>query len=206
MFSESIILASRSPRRAQLLRQIGITFETSVCDIDEHFDPAMTPADNARALSLMKALDVARRFTHGIVLGSDTIVVLDGTLLGKPESEADACRMLASLSGRTHTVFTGFALVDVESKRTYIDCEQTDVTFRTLDNEEIAAYVANGSPMDKAGAYGIQDDFGAVFVERIAGDYYTVVGLPLSKVYCALHRFTHHAKLNSPQLAAESFI
>jgi len=97
--------------------------------------------------------------------------------------------MLRTLSGRTHTVVTGFALVDAETKKSYIDSEQTDVTFRTLDDDEIAAYVDAGSPMDKAGAYGIQDDFGAVFVERIAGDYYTVVGLPLSKVYCALQRF-----------------
>ncbi len=186
---DSIILASRSPRRAHLLRQIGLTFETSVCDIEEVFDPALTPEENARALSHMKAADVAQRFTQGIVLGSDTIVVLDGMLLGKPVSEDDARRMLRTLSGRTHTVFTGFALVDAETKKSYIDCERTDVTFRTLDDDEIAAYVAAGSPMDKAGAYGIQDDFGAVFVERIAGDYYTVVGLPLSKVYCALQRF-----------------
>ena len=186
---DTIILASRSPRRAQLLRQIGVAFETSVCDIDELFDPAMSPVENARALSYMKAADVASRYRRGIVLGSDTIVVLDGMLLGKPVSEEDARRMLRTLSGRTHTVVTGFALVDAESKKSYIDCEQTDVTFRSLDDDEIAAYVAAGSPMDKAGAYGIQDDFGAVFVERIAGDYYTVVGLPLSKVYCALQQF-----------------
>jgi septum formation protein len=189
MLPETIILASRSPRRAQLLRQIGINFETSVCDIEEVFDSAVSPEDNARTLSLMKAEDVAKRFARGIVLGSDTIVVLEGRLLGKPESEEDARRMLRRLSGKTHTVFTGFALVDAETKKSYIDCEQTDVTFRTLDDDEIAAYVAAGSPMDKAGAYGIQDDFGAVFVERISGDYYTVVGLPLSKVYCALQRF-----------------
>jgi septum formation protein len=186
---DTIILASRSPRRAHLLHQIGLKFKTSVCDIEEQFDPALTPEENARALSLMKAADVAGRFRHGIVLGSDTIVVLDGKLLGKPESAEDARRMLRSLSGRTHTVYTGFALVDAETKKSYIDCEQTDVTFRTLHDDEIAAYVAAGSPMDKAGAYGIQDDFGAVFVERISGDYYTVVGLPLSKVYCALQRF-----------------
>lgn len=189
MLPESIILASRSPRRAQLLRQIGLRFETSVCDIEEVFDPTMTPEENARSLSYMKAQDVAARFDRGIVLGSDTIVVLDGVLLGKPDTEDDARRMLRSLSGRTHTVVTGFAIVDAETKKSYIDCERTDVTFRTLDDDEIAAYVAAGSPMDKAGAYGIQDDFGAVFVERIAGDYYTVVGLPLSKVYCALQRF-----------------
>jgi septum formation protein len=185
----SIILASQSPRRAHLLRQIGMRFEISVSAVDEIFDDALTPAENARALALKKAADVASRFTQGIVLGSDTIVVLDGQLLAKPESEADARRMLGLLSGRTHSVFTGFALVDAESKKQYIDCEQTEVTFRTLGDDEIAAYVASGSPMDKAGAYGIQDDFGAVFVERINGDYYTVVGLPLSKVYCALQTF-----------------
>lgn len=186
---ESIILASQSPRRAQLLRQIGQRFETLVSGAEEQFDPALTPAENARVLSLKKAADVASRITRGIVLGADTIVVLDGALLAKPESEADARRMLRLLSGRTHTVYTGFALVDAETKKQYIDCEQTDVTFRSLDDDEIAAYAASGSPMDKAGAYGIQDDFGAVFVERICGDYYTVVGLPLSKVYCALQLF-----------------
>lgn len=186
---ESIILASQSPRRAQLLRQIGLKFETHVSGADEQFDDMATPGENARMLSLKKAADIASRHERGIVLGADTIVVLDGQLLAKPESEADARRMLRMLSGRTHTVFTGFALVDAETKKQYIDCEQTDVTFRTLDDEEIAAYVASGSPMDKAGAYGIQDDFGAVFVERINGDYYTVVGLPLSKLYCALQKF-----------------
>ncbi|MGE5314557.1 MAG: Maf family protein [Acidobacteriota bacterium] len=186
---ESIILASQSPRRAQLLRQIGLKFETHVSGAEEQFDDMATPGENARMLSLKKAADIASRHERGIVLGADTIVVLDGQLLAKPESEADARRMLRMLSGRTHTVFTGFALVDAETKKQYIDCEQTDVTFRTLDDEEIAAYVASGSPMDKAGAYGIQDDFGAVFVERINGDYYTVVGLPLSKLYCALQKF-----------------
>jgi septum formation protein len=186
---ESIILASQSPRRAHLLTQIGLHFETSVSGAEEQFDAALSPAENARALSYMKASDVASRFARGIVVGADTIVVLDGVLLGKPESDADAVRMLTLLSGRTHTVFTGFALVDAETKKHYIDCEQTDVTFRVLDGDEITAYVASGSPMDKAGAYGIQDDFGAVFVERINGDYYTVVGLPLSKVYCALQTF-----------------
>ncbi|HLP15754.1 MAG TPA: Maf family protein [Bacteroidota bacterium] len=186
---DSIILASQSPRRAQLLRQIGLQFETSVSGVEELFDPALSPDENARILSLKKAADVASRYDHGIVLGSDTIVVLDGSLLGKPESADEARRMLALLSGRTHTVYTGFALVDAETKKTYIDCEHTDVTFRTLDEDEIAAYVASGSPMDKAGAYGIQDDFGAVFVDRINGDYYTVVGLPLSKVYCAVQMF-----------------
>jgi septum formation protein len=185
----SIILASQSPRRAHLLRQIGLPFVVSVSNAEELFDAALSPGDNARALSFKKASDVAARFPKGIVLGADTIVVLDGMLLAKPESQDDARRMLRTLSGRTHIVYTGFALVDAETKKHYIDCEQTEVTFRALDDDEIAAYVASGSPMDKAGAYGIQDDFGAVFVERINGDYYTVVGLPLSKVYCALEMF-----------------
>ncbi|MFA6540554.1 MAG: Maf family protein, partial [Bacteroidota bacterium] len=135
------------------------------------------------------AMDVSRNYTEAIVIGSDTIVVIDDKVLGKPSSAVDAEEMLSALSGKTHTVFTGFAFVDAGSKKSYIDFEQTEVTFRPLSSEEITDYINSGSPMDKAGAYGIQDDFGAVFVEKIVGDYYTVVGFPISKFYVAFREF-----------------
>ncbi|MFZ4619998.1 MAG: Maf family protein [Bacteroidota bacterium] len=184
-----IILASQSPRRALLLKQIGLNFYIRPSTVVEEIDPASTPEANVKRLSLHKAEDVAAMNPSGIVIGSDTIVVIDGTVLGKPRSADEAKEMLRSLSGRTHTVFTGYALVDASTKKSYIDSASTEVTFRVLDEKEIAEYVGSGSPMDKAGSYGIQDDFGAVFVERISGDYYTVVGFPLSKFYTTFISF-----------------
>ncbi|HTR82681.1 MAG TPA: Maf family protein [Bacteroidota bacterium] len=184
-----IILASRSPRRSHLLRQIGIPFTVRASGIDETFDGMRTPDDIVQALSLAKASSVAKDLKTGIVIGADTIVVLGKAILGKPSSKDDAARMLSLLSGKTHTVFTGFALVDVQSGKSLTDYEKTEVTFRPLGAKEIHEYVASGSPMDKAGAYGIQDDYGAVFVEKINGCFYTVVGFPLSKFYMSFKTF-----------------
>ncbi|MDE3058323.1 MAG: septum formation inhibitor Maf [Bacteroidota bacterium] len=186
---KKFILASRSPRRANLLRQIGIKFSVHESNVDEVLDPGKTFGENVKSLSLQKALAVASHYTSGIVIGSDTIVVAGKRILGKPASRKDAAAMLRQLSGRTHTVFTGFSIVDAKSKRTVVDCEETKVTFRRLSDREIREYVRSGSPMDKAGAYGIQDDYGAVFVERLEGCYYTVVGFPLTKFYIALQKF-----------------
>jgi len=183
-----VILASSSPRRQQLLRQMGAEFMAISPDIDEGPLAGEEPLALVERLALGKALAVSPGRDNGVVLGSDTIVVLDGDILNKPADPAEARRMLERLSGRTHMVLTGFALVELESGRRHVDHERTEVTFRTIDEEEIEQYVASGAPLDKAGAYGIQDDFGAVFIERIAGDYYTVVGLPLTKVYMALRR------------------
>ena len=184
-----LILASRSPRRLHLLRQIGMHPTVMPCDIPETFDPARSPEENASALALQKALCVAENVGDGVVIGADTIVVLDGAMLGKPEDARDAERMLGELSGRTHTVVTGFALVDRPSGSRLTGTERTEVTFRRLPPGEIRDYVAGGSPLDKAGAYGIQDDYGAVFVTRIEGCFYNVVGLPLSRLYSVLQSF-----------------
>ena len=184
-----LILASRSPRRIHLLEQIGLHPAVMPCDIPETFDPARSPAENAESLALQKALCVAPNVADGVVIGADTIVVLDGHMLAKPEDAADAERMLGALSGRTHTVVTGFALVDRPSGARLTGSELTRVTFRPLPRSEIAEYVAGGSPLDKAGAYGIQDDYGAVFVTRIEGCFYNVVGLPLARLYSALQAF-----------------
>lgn len=180
------VLASRSPRRLKLLRQIGIEPIVQPCDIPEDFDPAKRPEENAHFLGLEKARAVSATVSDGIVLGADTIVAVDGVMLGKPIDKDDAVRMLTLLAGRSHQVHTGYALIDCPSGNTISGVESTTVTFRLLAHDEIVAYVEGGSPMDKAGAYGIQDDYGAVFVRRIEGCYYNVVGLPLQAVHQAV--------------------
>jgi septum formation protein len=184
-----LILASKSPRRISLLRQIGIQPTVIAADVGEDFRSDETPVENAIRLSLKKARAIESNVQEGIIIGADTIVVLDGRLLGKPENETDAHRMLRLLSGKTHSVITAFALVDMPTRRWTADYEETRVTFRELPDEEIAEYIRGGSPMDKAGAYGIQDDYGAVFVTRIEGCFYNVVGFPLAKFYAVLQRF-----------------
>jgi septum formation protein len=184
-----LILASQSPRRKILLKQIGLKFRVFPSHAAEVISPRQTPGENARRIAFEKASEVAARLPKGIVVGADTIVVLDHHVLGKPSSKEDARRMLKLLSGREHSVYTGFALIDVESKRHVAGVEETKVRFRTLEEKEIVDYVDSGSPMDKAGAYGIQDDFGAVFIEKVNGCYYNVVGFPLARFYMALQRF-----------------
>lgn len=187
--SVPIILASQSPRRAHLLRQIGLDFTIQPSSVEEIIEAHASFENNVKRLSLLKAEEIARTNEEGIVIGSDTIVVVDDAVLGKPTSPDDAKEMLRKLSGRSHSVYTGFAFVDAKTKKNYIAFAKTVVWFREITTEEIDRYVASGSPMDKAGAYGIQDDFGAVFVEKIEGDYYTVVGFPLSKFYLAFTSF-----------------
>lgn len=187
-----LVLASRSPRRQALLTHIGLSFDTVVPDVDEEAVPTDLPhGEYVETLALMKARRGAHMVgKHAIVIGSDTTVVLDGNVLNKPFDADDAVRMLRTLSGRTHTVYTGLALVDADTERSMAVHSSTRVTFRDLDDAEIAAYVASGSPLDKAGAYGIQDDFGAVFVRHVEGCYYTIVGLPLELLYTSLREFS----------------
>ncbi len=187
--TKRLVLASRSPRRLNLLRQVGLAADVVACDLPEDFDPAISLAENARLLALLKAREAGKRVGNGIVLGADTIVSIDGVMLGKPRDPADAIRMLEMLSGNTHLVCTGFALLDRPSDKWVTAEETTKVTFRKLPREEVEEYVRGGSPMDKAGAYGIQDDYGAVFVTRIEGCYYNVVGLPLARLYTTLMDF-----------------
>ena len=184
-----LVLASRSPRRIQLLRQIGLDPRVIPCDVNEDFDLSLPAVENAVTLALRKAREVARTINGVIVIGADTIVTLDGRMMGKPEGPDEAVRMLEMLSGNTHIVHTGYALVDRPSDASVTGVEETLVTFRDIPRREIEEYVAGGSPMDKAGAYGIQDDYAAVFVTRIEGCFYNVVGLPLSSLYSALQEF-----------------
>jgi septum formation protein len=184
-----LVLASRSPRRQLLLRQIGLTFDVQESGVEEEFDEALPPEENVRIIAGRKAEAVARHFDDAIIIGADTTVVLDGAIFNKPRDGAEAAMMLRRLSGRTHRVYTAFALLDRPSGASMASVEVTDVTFRPLGDSEINEYVRSGSPMDKAGAYGIQDDYGAVFVERINGCFYNVVGFPLATFYRAMETF-----------------
>lgn len=173
-----------------MLKHIGFDFDTVVPDVDEESVPTDLPPDHyVEHLALMKARKGREMVGHdAIVIGSDTTVVLHGQILNKPDDAEHARSMLRTLSGETHTVHTGLALVHSADKFR-VTSRQTQVTFRDLSEEEIDAYVEGGSPMDKAGGYGIQDDFGAVFVSKVEGCYYTIVGLPLELLYTTLRDF-----------------
>lgn len=183
---QPLVLASASPRRRHLLGQLGLSFDVHPSDVDETVPPGIEPSALVRHLAMEKAVAVAHLYPDRLVLGADTIVVLDGAVLGKPADAAEARAMLVQLSGEMHTVFTGLALVHLNSARRESAHEETDVYFDALSDDEIARYVDTGAPMDKAGAYGIQDDYGAAFIHRIEGDYYNVVGLPLHRLYRTL--------------------
>lgn len=184
-----LILASGSPRRAALLKQIGFDFDIIPSVVHENLDGYKSPVKLVTSLSMQKARNVARKVKQGIIVSADTLVVLDGKQLGKPRDEVEAKEMLRCLSGNEHYVYTGFTLLHMPSRRSISNYEVTRVKFRELSKEEIDAYVRSGSCLDKAGAYGIQDDFGAVFVERIDGCYYNVMGFPLTKFYVTLQKF-----------------
>lgn len=174
-----IILASNSPRRKELLRQIGAAFTSDPADVDERILPGEAPEQYALRVAREKAEAAARRAGAGIVIAADTIVVLEGAILGKPVDAADAGRMLGMLSGRVHHVITGLVVMDAATGRTLARTADTRVWFRDLSPEEIRSYAACGEPLDKAGAYGIQEK-GALLVRKIEGCYFNVVGLPLS--------------------------
>jgi septum formation protein len=181
-----IYLASKSPRRKKLLEQINLQFKVIDVNSDEKFRNSESPIQNAKRIALEKMEAAKQIIGRGLIITADTIVVLDNKILGKPKDERDAKRVLKLLSGRTHYVVTGFAVYNSDTDKTYPGYERTSVKFRKLEDDEIDEYIKSGSPMDKAGAYGIQDDYGAVFIKRIDGCYYNVVGLPLAKVYCTL--------------------
>ena len=173
-----LILASASPRRKELLGLFHIPFLIRVADIDETMDQAASPADEVGRVSRMKALAVSRE-PEDVVIAADTIVVCAGRVLGKPRSEAAAAEMLQLLSGRDHQVMTGCSILRGDRCETFT--EVTDLHFRPLRQSEIARYVASGEPMDKAGSYGIQGG-AALFCEKMTGDYYNVMGLPVCRL------------------------
>ena len=181
-----IYLASKSPRRRRLLSFLNIDFDSFSVDTEEAIIEGEDPTDTVIRLSKEKMEAASKVKQEGILITADTIVVLDGKTIGKPANKEDAFRILNKLSGKTHTVYTGFSLVNKNNGKELHEFVKTDVTFRKLEEKEMLEYIDGGSPMDKAGAYGIQDDFGAVFVGKISGCYYNVVGLPLSRLYSSL--------------------
>ena len=181
-----LILASGSPRRKELLEREGFAFEVLTSSADERYEPGMPPSQVAPLLASIKARAVAQtlppeELAGSVLVGADTIVALDGTIYGKPADAEDARRMLRELSGRTHQVITGVCII--AGGQEHCLAELTDVSFRSLDEDEIAAYVASGEPLDKAGAYGIQEWIGYVGIDRIEGSFYTIMGLPVHLVH-----------------------
>jgi len=178
-----LILASASPRRAEILRSAGLQFTVLSSAVDETPMPSEVPQDLVRRVALAKAeLVAARALGPAIVIAADTVVVLEGAILGKPRTSEDARQMLAKLSGRTHSVMTGVALIRLPDAERREFIETTQVHFASVSNEEIVKYLASGEPFDKAGAYAIQG-LGGRFVPRIDGCYFNVVGLPLARLY-----------------------
>ncbi len=182
-----VVLASQSPRRRELLGLLFEHFEVHACETDESLPDGIAPDKAVERLALQKAQAVAPAYPGRLVIGADTIVVLDGAILGKPRDEADAARMLGLLSGRCHAVHTGVALIR-DGKTRRFSC-RTAVHFAALSPKEIEWYVHTGEPMDKAGAYGIQG-YGARFIEGIEGDYFNVMGLPVNRLYREIGEFT----------------
>lgn len=182
--NQKIVLASKSPRRITLLKNLGLEFDVIPSKIDENISEKLQPNEYVMKLSRLKAENVAAMLGGDeIVIGADTTVYLDGNYLNKPRDCDEAFEILKKLSGRTHQVYTGITLINNVSQKIINEFSKTDVTFRELSDDEIYAYIESGSPMDKAGAYGIQDDFGAVFVRHINGCYYNIVGLPIELFY-----------------------
>ena len=180
-----LILASQSPRRRELLSLLNIPFEVCVSQADETMEPGAPPEQQVALVSRRKA-EATPRQEDQVVIAADTIVVCDGSVMGKPHCREEACQMLERLSGRTHQVMTGLTVLWGEQCHTCT--EITDVTFRSLSRQEIDRYVDSGEPMDKAGAYGIQGG-AALFAEKLSGDYYNVVGLPVCRLVQVLRSF-----------------
>ncbi|EAO55697.1 Septum formation protein Maf [Bacillus thuringiensis serovar israelensis ATCC 35646] len=183
---KKIILASGSPRRKELLELASIPFEIVVSEVEETIGAYSSPSDIVMSLALQKASAVAENNSDHIVLGADTIVTYESRILGKPSNEDEAKEMLQLLSGKTHEVYTGVAIISKEKTVTFY--ERTEVTFWELTEEEIDTYVTSKEPLDKAGSYGIQAK-GSIFVQNIQGDYYSVVGLPMHVSLRELNQF-----------------
>jgi len=185
---KKIILASASPRRRELLALTGLKFKVDPGDYQEDMSIPLDPHRLSRFLSLEKAKDVAARHRDALIIAADTFIVFRGGLLGKPHTEREARRMLLMLSGRRHSVITGFTILDTASGKRLSRSVETTVFFRKLTGKEIDAYVKSGEPLDKAGAYAIQG-LGAIVVRKIEGDYFNVIGLPLNALAEGLKKF-----------------
>jgi len=185
---KTIVLASASPRRKALLKQIGLKFKVDISVEEDVLTAGTEPHQLARHISLRKALSVAGNYQDAIIIAADTFGIIDGQILGKPHSENEARAMLQTISGRCHAVITGFTIMDTDTTKTLSSSVETMVFIKHLTQIEIETYVKSGEPLDKAGAYAIQG-LGAVIVERIEGDYSNVMGLPLCALTTALKEF-----------------
>ena len=183
-----IILASASPRRKELLEKIGLKFEVEPSNYAEDMHSKLSPNELARSISLEKAKVVAGRHKNAIVIAADTFIVFRGKILGKPNSLAEARKMLMTLKGKSHSVITGFTILDSDQNKVLTKSVETIIHIRNLTSEEVDAYVKSREPLDKAGAYAIQG-LGSVIVEKIEGDYFNVIGLPLSALVEGLKEF-----------------
>lgn len=184
---KKIILASTSPRRQELLKQIGLNFEIAPSKYEEDMSLNLSNQNLAKTLAYGKAKDVADKLKNGVVIGSDTFVVFQGKRIGKPKNKKDAENILKNISGKKLVIYSGIAIIDKYKNREIKDCEITKVKIKKLSTKEIKDYIATGEPLDKAGAFGIQGR-GAIFIEKINGCYSNVVGLPLYKLYINLQK------------------
>ncbi len=187
MQQRKIVLASKSVWRNKLLEQIGLAVEVRESEYEEDMNATRDPHDLVKFLALKKAEDVARYYDDAIVIGGDTFTIFNNKFIGKPKDEDDAKRILRDFSGKEHEIVSGFAIIDTKNKITINDVGKALVRFRDLDNEEIDDYVATGEPMTMAGAYGLMNK-AAVLIDSIDGDFYSVIGLPLNKIYIELKK------------------
>lgn len=185
---KTIILASASPRRKELLRLTGLKFKVDASNYEENLNLKLKPHKLARFLSKQKAKTIAGKYKNAIIIAADTFIVLKNILLGKPHSDAEAKKMLKTLNGKSHSVITGFTIMDTGSNKTISSSVETKVYLKKLSSKEIDAYVRTKEPLDKAGAYAIQG-LGSVIIKKIEGDYFNVIGLPLSALMEGLKKF-----------------
>lgn len=182
MMNRKIILASKSPRRKELISRIISDFEIMADDSEEKTDSGITPEKTVKILAMQKAENIAKKVSESaLIIGADTVVSIDGKIFGKPSDEEDAKKMLQTLSGRENIVCTGIAVIDTASGKSACDAVSTTVVFKKLTEDEILKYIRTGEPMDKAGAYGMQG-LGSLFIKEIHGDYFNVIGLPLCRL------------------------
>jgi len=187
MKKKKIILASTSPRRHGLAKDMGLEFDIVPSRYEEDMTLDLSPSGLVMELASGKAADVAKKFNEGIVIGVDTVIFFDGNVLGKPKDKKDAVKMLKSFSGQTQEVYSGVCMIDCSTGKTIKDYEVTRVTFRKLEDSEIRSYVDTGEPLDKAGAYGIQG-LSSIFIRKVDGCYFNVVGFPVHNIYKNLRK------------------
>jgi septum formation protein len=193
---KKIVLASSSERRAQLLKQIGlVNFIIDPSNIEEVMDENISPSELVQKLALEKAKDVAARYPDAIIIGADTFIVQGKKYLGKPKDTADAKKILSSFSGKSHKALSGFALIDTKEGKIITGYDVAKVFFRKLTEKEIDDYITTGEPLDKAGAYGYMHR-GAVLIEKVEGDFYSVIGLPIAKIHVELKKLGVNSLVN----------